>query len=469
MNVRGKKILILGDSLSASNSSPGGVLGAQLRAAGAASVRVNGKVSRSAVNFFSGKNGEDGAVVLANEVAQRPNLVFIMLGTNDMGLGQAADAAAFRRIRDAFVGYGAEVYAIGPPSFSRADHTREAAVVYTTLASVFGAPRVIDWRQLSADQVLPPARSGDLVHFTSAGAAVAGQRLAAAVLAANTSQASAMPALRAWWPVTLSATVAVAAVVGTAWVVRRRRALGRVKLRGGEALPASERQHVHRVIEPELDDAVDRAVAAGAKAPLEYIGAGAEGIVFCDPTNTAFKVGRGASSLADEADFFKKATQVPGVKEHVAKFKRFDGKHNVIVRECVRGERIKWSQERKIFDLHRDIEKAMEPYGYLSPERKPDSWVLVRGRGPILVDAGFATPVGHALVKHTLDVINGRTPRGTYESNESLAFHIRQERGKTIPARVANKVLRRLYETPQNASKWGGGDEALRVFGPATS
>lgn len=236
-------------------------------------------------------------------------------------------------------------------------------------------------------------------------------------------------------------------------------------LRGPEALPASARQHVHKAIADEIDGAVERALAAGAKAPLEYIGAGAEGIVFCDPTQTAYKVGRGANSLADEAQFFRKATQVPGVKEHVAKFKRYDAKHNVIVRECVRGERVKWSQERKVYDLHRDIEKTMEPYGFLSPERKPDSWVLVRGRGPVLVDAGFATQVGHELVKHTLDVINGRSPRGAYESNESLAFHIRNERDKTIPTKVANKILRRLYETPQNARKWAGSDEAAQVFG----
>jgi lysophospholipase L1-like esterase len=534
MDVRGKKVLVFGDSLSASDGAPGGVLAARLRDAGAI-VRRNGRVSRSAVNLFSGKNGENGAAVIAAEVSYRPDIVLVVLGTNDMGLNAQADAAAFTRIRDAFTTGGAKVYAIGPPAFSRADHARESVVVYDTLGRVFGAGNVIDWRALSGDQVSPPARSADLVHFTSAGAQVAGQRLAAAVLAHRVPiWGSASPKLRAWWPVPVTAAVAAAGLIGAAVYVRRRRRLagiagrgvtkregtgfytgthrghafelvkvqghqawywripadneggedwfsskrealaavkdwidqrGDVKLRGPEALPASERQHVHRVIEPEIDGAVERALAAGAKAPLEYIGAGAEGIVFCDPTQTAYKVGRGANSLADEAQFFRKATQVPGVKEHVAKFKRYDAKHNVIVRECVRGERIKWSQEHKVYDLHRDIEKTMEPYGFLSPERKPDSWVLVRGRGPVLVDAGFATPVGRELVKHTLDVINGRSPRGAYESNESLAFHIRNERGKTIPTKVANKILQRLYETPQNARKWGGSDEAAQVFG----
>lgn len=249
----------------------------------------------------------------------------------------------------------------------------------------------------------------------------------------------------------------------------RRRALSGGLGRGGLAaasLPQSERRHVPKAIEEEIDDAVTRAGAAGADGALEYVGAGMEGIVFCQGS-TAYKVGRRGMSLEDEADFLRKANTVPRIKNHVARFVRYDKRNHVLVRECVRGERLKWSQERKAYDLTDDIEKAMEPYGFLAPERKPDSWLMVRGRGPVLVDAGFATPVGHELVKHTLDVINERAPRGTYESNESLAFHIRQERDKTIPAPVANKILRRLYQTRENATKWSGADEAERVFGDA--
>lgn len=247
----------------------------------------------------------------------------------------------------------------------------------------------------------------------------------------------------------------------------RRRSLGSGLGRGGLAaavLPPGERRHVPKAIEGEIDDAVTRAGAAGADGALEYVGAGMEGIVFCQGS-TAYKVGRRGVSLEDEADFLRKANTVHRIKDHVARFIRYDKRNHVLVRECVRGERLKWSQERKAYDLTDDIQKAMEPYGFLAPERKPDSWLMVRGRGPVLVDAGFATPVGHELVKHTLDVINERAPRGTYESNESLAFHIRQERDKTIPAPVANKILRRLYQTRENATKWSGRDEAERVFG----
>lgn len=229
MSISGKKILILGDSLSTGNASPGGVLGAQLRAAGA-TVRVNGKVSRSAVNLWSGANGENGAAVIAAEVAWQPDIVIVMLGTNDLGMGAAADQAAFARIAAAF--HTSELWAIGPPSFARADLQGKTAQVYLTMQRVFGGARVIDWRMFTGD-ILTSAqgRAGDGVHFAAAGAAVAGKRLANAFLKAReryglttSADGSAMPAIAvmSWWPVPMVAAVAAAVMVGVAWVVRRR-------------------------------------------------------------------------------------------------------------------------------------------------------------------------------------------------------------------------------------------------------
>ncbi len=101
---RGRRILILGDSLSSTSTSPGGVLGTELRARGAAAVVVNGRVSRSAVNLWDGSNGENGAAVIAPLAAGRPDVVVVFLGTNDAatGVGQAKDEAGFRRIVAAF-------------------------------------------------------------------------------------------------------------------------------------------------------------------------------------------------------------------------------------------------------------------------------------------------------------------------------------------------------------------------------
>lgn len=229
INVRGRRVLVLGDSLSASSSAPGGVLGKYIRNAGAADVRVNGKVSRSAVNFFAGTNGENGALVLANEVALRPDVVIVWLGTNDLGLSASVDAAAFARIRDAFRAIGAEVWSIGPPAFATSTRTVQAVTVYGTLSSVFGADRVLDSRPLTADV----QRTADGVHFPAASAATVGARLAAALLpgptTSTTSPSSAMTAVTttftSWLPVSIAAAAIAAAVIGLAVLVKRRRVM----------------------------------------------------------------------------------------------------------------------------------------------------------------------------------------------------------------------------------------------------
>ena len=196
----------------------------------------------------------------------------------------------------------------------------------------------------------------------------------------------------------------------------------------------------------ELDDAADRAVAAGAVGDLEYQGAGATGIVFCDERGTAYKVARpGPSredSVAQEAEWMSKAAQVPGVREHVVRNARYDRKHKVLIRECVRGKVGTSRDTSKLFDMHKDIRKAMTPYGWLSPEFKEDSYVVARGRGSVLVDASSALRVGGELVRYAQDVLAGRRPQT--ERLEDIAFTIRHERGGSIPERVADTLLAKL-------------------------
>lgn len=194
----------------------------------------------------------------------------------------------------------------------------------------------------------------------------------------------------------------------------------------------------------ELDEAARRAAAAGAVGDLEYQGAGATGIVFCDQRQTAFKVARRGreESVAEEAEWLVKAAQVPGVREHVARGTRYDKKHDVLVRECVRGPSGTFRQTSKLFDLHKDIRKGMSSYGWLSPEFKEDSYVIARGRGPVLIDASSAVRVGNELVRYAQDVLAGRRPQT--ERLEDIAWAVRQERGGSIPTAVADKLLAKL-------------------------
>lgn len=190
MSVVGKRVLIFGDSLShygsdsgpeaheyvgeVTSSAPGAVLAGKLVAGGAAAARTDARVGRSAINFWS---REDYASLLAADRAWRPDLVIVMLGTNDLGRDAQADAQAFAGLRDVFQQAGAKVIAIGPPAFSQATLMTTTDTVYATLAKVFGAKNVIDARPLTSDL----GRTKDNVHFTSAGAEIAGERLAVAV------------------------------------------------------------------------------------------------------------------------------------------------------------------------------------------------------------------------------------------------------------------------------------------------
>lgn len=194
----------------------------------------------------------------------------------------------------------------------------------------------------------------------------------------------------------------------------------------------------------ELDEAARRAAAAGAVGDLEYQGAGATGIVFCDEHQTAFKVARRGreDSVSEEAEWLAKAAQVPGVREHVARGARYNKKHAVLVRECVRGSTGTPRQTSKLFDLHKSIRSGMTPYGWLSPEFKEDSYVMTRGRGPVLVDASSAVRVGKELVRYAQDVLAGRRPQT--ERLEDIAWAVRQERGTSIPEAVADKLLAKL-------------------------
>lgn len=199
-----------------------------------------------------------------------------------------------------------------------------------------------------------------------------------------------------------------------------------------------------RALGAELDEAAVRAVEAGAVGDLTYQGAGATGIVFCDARKTAYKVARRGreDSVSEEAEWLVKAGQVPGVREHVARNARYDKKRDVLVRECVPGPVGTSRQTSKLFDLHKGIRAAMTPYGWLSPEFKEDSYVMARGRGPVLVDASSALRVGAELVRYTQDVLAARRPQT--ERLEDIAFAIRQERGGSIPEAVADKLLAKL-------------------------
>lgn len=180
MNVTGERILIFGDSLShhgtddapeiwdvdqgsaRPSSQPGDLLGSLLLEAGAAAVRVDANVGRSARNFWTAPNRwqhQTGQALIDLDQQFQPTKVVVILGTNDADNG-AMDQGSINAIRDAYQNMGAEIWAVGPPVFADQRLNANAEKVYEVLSSTFPG-KVIDMRPLSDVN----GRASDGVHF----------------------------------------------------------------------------------------------------------------------------------------------------------------------------------------------------------------------------------------------------------------------------------------------------------------
>jgi len=197
-----------------------------------------------------------------------------------------------------------------------------------------------------------------------------------------------------------------------------------------------------------VSDAAYRALEAGAEPPLEYIGAGATGIVFCDPS-FAFKVARHrrGRTLEDEAAWLETAATIPEVRPHVALVERWDSNHRVIVRECVRGSRGTWGGSSKIHELWDYIAPYMLAEGWTMPELKEDSVIFDDAGNPKIVDAGMVSRVSDRLLAYVDDILDGRIAPDEYEDYSTLAFYIRREFGQKPPMDEdrARRILEQLY------------------------
>ena len=197
MDVIGQRIVLHGDSLShhgsdreqeiwdvdapsdRSSSAPGDLLASMLLEQGAAAVRIDANVSRSASNFFRGNSRfqlHSADELLASDREFAPTKAIIMLGTNDADSG-AIDPASMKAIRDAYAGMGAEVWAIGPPIFADATLNAKVEQVYAMMSDIFGG-RLIDARPLSSTE----SRAGDGIHFRPDSAMALAQGLANAII-----------------------------------------------------------------------------------------------------------------------------------------------------------------------------------------------------------------------------------------------------------------------------------------------
>lgn len=174
-----------------------------------------------------------------------------------------------------------------------------------------------------------------------------------------------------------------------------------------------------RAIERELDSILARGGEAAAELKikdLEYIGAGASGVVFAgelDGTAVALKVARLRDKVSNErqvrADFLAEADYTRDAEEQglpvapLAGPGYLDGPI-VLVKELVAGEPGRWTTVSS--DVWRGINDAMaDRWGPI--EFKEENFVRTP-RGPVLVDAGGAVRRGENLLQHAWAVTAGR-------------------------------------------------------------
>ncbi len=203
----------------------------------------------------------------------------------------------------------------------------------------------------------------------------------------------------------------------------------------------------------ELPDAADRALRAGAQAPLRYLGAGANGIVLCDARKRGYKVARSRetfTSLADEAEWLSVASSDPTLRNHVAKFRAWHPTLGVIERECVQAqdrEKVRtWGLDDKRWNLHRMIGRVMRQYGWSAPEYKDDSYIVTRDRGLVLVDAGYVLRLGSRLAREVS--ATHRDPSASQFDRDFSRGTMRSEYDRTIPRSVGERLHSRLAALP---------------------
>jgi len=218
--------------------------------------------------------------------------------------------------------------------------------------------------------------------------------------------------------------------------------VGAEKIKGAEYVPGA--------CKPQIQGTAQRARQAGAQGPLKFIGCGMTAMVYEDSRGRCFKTARqdtpaARSMLRDEAAWLKAAGAVSGVREHVVKLERWHEEPATIERACAKGRPGTWSQESKLRDLHADIEKKMVPHGWTAPEFKGDSYIADDdGQGrPVLVDAGFASRVGRALLEHVAAMWACRKPKDNSSPSDN-AFYLRSEVDRTLTKAQIAKIEPKL-------------------------
>lgn len=181
----------------------------------------------------------------------------------------------------------------------------------------------------------------------------------------------------------------------------------------------------------------------GATPPLEFMGEGSTGKVFCDAAGHAWKVPHSLLPelwLADEAAWLREARLNPDIKPHVPKLYRWHDEAGILERECVIGPTASERDQAKLLPLVRKISRASREMGWTVPEQVHHAWVFRNGdpERPILVDPSLVHRLGEKLIRHVREVAR-------YSLEDDVANYLDEQIGEaerlgTITSRFASEL-----------------------------
>jgi hypothetical protein len=210
----------------------------------------------------------------------------------------------------------------------------------------------------------------------------------------------------------------------------------------------SNPEDVHPVVRSEISPTTHRAFLAGANLPLEYLGAGATAIVYCDASGTAWKVYRNPEPAffyahEAEAEWLLKASSTLELAGNVPRNVRWHPDEQVLERDCIVGRPAGWST-RGVRELYERIKTVMRRHGWGAPEFKEDSFVVEDESGKlILVDAGFVHRYGENLLRYVREVLAGERRHPERVDDLMFALRISMHDGE-IPLGEGERLHERL-------------------------
>jgi len=208
-------------------------------------------------------------------------------------------------------------------------------------------------------------------------------------------------------------------------------------------------EYVPATVLHELPDVLDRALQAGARPPLTFLGAGMTAIVL-GSHKAAYKVGRRLSDsliegLTAEAEWLEIAKRTPGVKEHVVRTRRFFPAPVLVIVNDEVPQVSKSTYGLDLWGLHQRMGALMKAEGWGTPEFKETSYI-VGPKGPILVDASVNVRFGKRFLAYVKDILSGKRLWLT-ERPQDLAWALETEvTDGRLTAKEAEWAIAKLRE-----------------------